>query len=65
MSTLTVKQELALLRSAVIGIIGKDPEGSYRPEFVKEMFATLSDTPEFEFSSPKQFLDHLKTFKKA
>lgn len=60
MHNLTVKQELALLRSAVISIVGKDPEGEYRPEFVEEMFATLSDKPEFTFTSQKQFLEHLK-----
>ena len=60
MSKLTLQQEVSLLRSAVISLVGRDTEGEYRPEFVQEIFATLSDKPEFTFSSPKQFLDHLK-----
>ena len=60
MSKLTLQQEVRLLRSAVIGLVGRDAEGEYRPEFVEEMLATISDKPEFVFSSPKQFLNHLK-----
>ena len=57
---LSLKQEVTLLRSAIISLIGKDPEGAYRPEFVEETFAALSDKPEFTFTSAKQFLTHLK-----
>lgn len=60
MERLTLKEEVKLLRSAVIGLVGEDKEGTYRPEFVEEMFASLSDKPEFVFSSPEQFLTHLK-----
>ncbi|HEX8947070.1 MAG TPA: hypothetical protein VF829_02550 [Candidatus Paceibacterota bacterium] len=56
MSTLTTKQELFLLRSAVIGLIGRDREGSYRPEFVKSTLAALKQKPVKRFTSPKQFL---------
>ena len=32
--------EIAMLRSAVIGFVGeKDPEGEYRPEFLKKVLA--------------------------
>lgn len=66
MNKLTLQQEVAMLRSAVIGLIAEhDPEGEYRPEFVEEMFRTLAEKPEFTFTTPKQFLKHLKAFKKA
>ena len=65
MSKLTLEQEVRLLRSAVIGLVGEDSEGNYRPEFVEETFAALSDKQRFVFSSPKQFLAHLKAAKKA
>lgn len=60
MSTLTIKQELTQLRSAVISLIGEDPEGVYRPEFVAETLAALAHKPEFTFSTPEKFLRHLK-----
>jgi len=56
MSNLTLKQEIELLRSAVIGIIGKDLEGEYRPEFVKSTFEALKRKPTRRFVSSKQFL---------
>ena len=59
MSNLTLKQEVELLRSAVIGIIGKDPEGEYQPEFVKSTFEALKRKPTRRFVSSKQFLEDI------
>lgn len=56
MNTLTVKQEITLLRSAVISLIGRDTEGEYRPEFVRSTLVALSRKPTKHFTSPKQFL---------
>ena len=57
MNKLTLEQEVSLLRSAVIGLIGeRDPEGEYRPEFVKEVFADLKRKPTKRFTSADQFL---------
>ena len=56
MNTLTTKQEITLLRSAVINLIGRDAEGEYRPEFVKSTLAALSRRATRHFTSPKQFL---------
>jgi hypothetical protein len=65
MEKLSIKQEVALLRSAVIGLIAEnDPEGEYRPAFVEEMFRTLAEEPEFTFTTGGQFLKHLNTYKK-
>jgi len=41
-SKINIAQELTLLRSAVIGLIGKDPEGEYKPEFVKKVLRALN-----------------------
>ncbi|RJQ34360.1 hypothetical protein C4568_02665 [Candidatus Parcubacteria bacterium] len=65
MNQLTLEQEVSLLRSAVIGLIGRDKEGEYRPEFVEETFAALAEKPEFVFSSPEEFLARLETKKKT
>ncbi|MCX6788192.1 MAG: hypothetical protein NT108_03465 [Candidatus Kaiserbacteria bacterium] len=56
MNTLTIKQEITLLRSAVISLIGRDTEGEYRPEFIKSTLAALSQKATRRFTSPKQFL---------
>lgn len=55
----TLKQEVALLRSAVIGLIGEDSEGQYRPEFVRSTFAALLRKPTRRFRSPESFLKEL------
>lgn len=56
MSQLTIKQELIMLRSAVAGLIGKDKEGNYRPDFVVEMLSSASRKPTKTFSNPDDFL---------
>ena len=37
----TLGKEVELLRSLVIGILGEDKEGEYRPAFVKKIFKVL------------------------
>ena len=56
MNQLTLKQEVTLLRSAVIGLVAKDREGQYRPEFVAEMFSSTKRTPTATFKNSEQFL---------
>lgn len=56
MSQLTLKQEITLLRSAVAGVLGRDREGSYHPEFVAEVFSSLKRKPTTKFTSPEEFL---------
>lgn len=55
-----LKQEVALLRSALAGLIGKDKEGQYRPEFVEEMYKELSRKPSHTFNTEADFLNQLK-----
>ena len=56
MNQLSLKQEVTLLRSAVIGLVAKDREGQYRPEFVMEMFSSTKRTPTTTFNNAEQFL---------
>ena len=61
MENLTLKQEVALLRSAVIGLIAEhDPEGEYRPEFIESTFAAMAEKPTHNFTTPKKFLADIR-----
>ena len=60
--TPTLAQEVALLRSAVIGLVGKDLEGEYRPAFVARTLASLGDAA-FDFSGSRKFLARIRTRK--
>lgn len=51
-----LQKEISLLRSAVISIIGKDDEGVYRPEFVKEILEAATETPQYRFQGKNSFL---------
>lgn len=65
MNTLTTKQELALLRSAVAGLVGRDKEGVYQPALVKELLASLSRTPTHTFSTPEDFLAQVQQMRRV
>jgi len=55
-----LQNEVELLRSYVIGQIGKDPEGEYRPEFVERVLkAAASNKAEHVFSDKESFLAYL------
>ena len=53
-----LKREVELLRSFVVGQIGKDPEGEYRPEFVKKILKAVAEKPKYTFDS-KTFLKRI------
>lgn len=53
-------QEIGLLRSAIIGYIGKDADGEYRPEFVKKLLRDAREDGVCVFKSKKLFLQSLK-----
>lgn len=55
-----IQEELRLLRSSVIGMIGKDREGVYRPAFVRRIQRALREKPEQIFRDEKSFLEHLR-----
>ena len=54
---MTVQQEITLLRSAVISIVGRDKEGEYRPEFVKGTLKALVRPATGVLTTGKKFLD--------
>lgn len=55
-----LKQEVGLLRSFVIGLIAKDQEGEYRPEFTKEILLALKERPVHLFKGAASFLKELE-----
>lgn len=55
-----IREELNLLRSFIIGMIGKDKEGAYRPEFVKRVFRSLQERANRSFRDEKSFLQDLR-----
>ncbi len=60
MNKLTIQEEITLLRSAVIGLVGKDAEGEYQSEFVRSTFAALKRKSTKRFVSSRRFLASLK-----
>lgn len=55
-----VKRELRLLRSLAISVAGKDPEGTYRPEFVRDILRASEEPAEYTFKSKAAFLRDLE-----
>ena len=54
-----IEQEVSALRSFVIGLAGKDPEGNYRPEFVKKVLKASQEDIVGEFKDSQSFLNKL------
>ena len=57
----TLGKEVELLRSLVIGILGRDKEGEYRPEFVKKILGSVREKAPHSFKNGKSFLKHFRT----
>ncbi len=54
--------EVSLIRSFVIGMSGKDPEGAYRPEFVEGILRISAPAvPHREFLGPGEFLRRIRS----
>lgn len=63
----TIKElsaEVNMLRSFVIGLAGRDPEGEYRPEFVGKVLESAKEPATDEFVSAKDFLSRLSRLEK-
>ena len=57
-------QQVVLLRSLVISVITeKDPEGEYRPAFVKKVLKAMKENPAFVYEGKGSFLRQLKRSK--
>ncbi len=55
----TIAEEVKMLRSFAMSIVGRDSEGEYRPEFVKHIMEMLKKGPTHSYKSSKQFLADL------
>ena len=58
--TFELKKEVELLRSFVVGQLGKDSEGNYKPSFVKKALEAAAQKPAHELKDSFSFLRHLK-----
>ena len=54
-----LEMENRFLRSFVIGVLGKDKEGNYRPDFVKKIIKKTEEEGEFCFCGGKDFMEKL------
>ena len=61
----SVKREVSILRSFAIGLAGKDPEGEYRPEFVREILQARGERADYVFRGKSSFLAELRRRKKS
>lgn len=57
-----LSQEVIVLRSLFIGVVGRDSEGVYQPAFVKSILKNIKNKPTEKFTTAKNFL---KQFKQA
>lgn len=57
----TLKRDVDLLRSALIGRHVIDHEGAYSPKFIREMLSSVVRTPTKLFRGKKTFLDEIKS----
>ena len=55
-----LKQEINMLRSLIIGTVGKDKEGNYNPDFVKNIIRNSQEKPIYVFKGQNHFLKLLK-----
>jgi len=60
MNMIALEKEVKMLRSFVISIVGKDPEGDYRPEFVRKALRDANLVPTKRFENAKKFLAELR-----
>ena len=56
---INTKDEIRLLRSFVIGMLGKDEEGDYRPEFVAKALKAAREESRGVITDPETFFKNL------
>lgn len=56
---LELQEEVRTLRSFVIGVIGKDKDGGYNPEFVKKVLQSSQEKPKYTFKDSASFLKQI------
>jgi hypothetical protein len=57
-----LKQKVQIMRSLLIGLVGQDKEGEYRPEFVRKILKAVGEKADFSFRNGKTFLSQLKKY---
>jgi len=57
-----LKQKMYIIRSLLIGLVGQDREGTYRPEFVRKILEAVGEKIDFSFRDEKTFLSQLKKY---
>jgi len=55
-----LREEVRVLRSAMVSVIGKDKEGEYRPEFVRQVLQAAGEKSTYLFKNAKSFLSELE-----
>jgi len=56
----TLKREVRTLRSFLISVVGKDEEGAYRPQFVREVLRAAREQPTRSFENAHSLLKELE-----
>ena len=54
-----LKRIVRVMDSLLIGIIGQDKEGKYKPEFVKKIIKAIGEKAEFSFNGKRAFLSQI------
>jgi len=55
-----LQKEIELFRSFIIGLIGKEKEGEYKPEFVEKVLKASREKATYSFKDKKAFLSQLE-----
>lgn len=50
-----LRREVQILRGGLVSVIGEDPEGQYRPEFVARILEAVEEQPTKRFTSAAAF----------
>lgn len=55
-NVLDLKKEMKVFRSFAVGVLGRDEEGEYNPDFVKKILGVSSESASFHFKNKTSFL---------
>lgn len=55
----TLKEEVKALRSFIIGVLGRDREGEYKPEFIRKVLKAAREKAIFTFKNKRTFLKQI------
>ena len=56
-----LKDEMRTLHSLVIGVLGRDEEGKYRPEFTRRVLKFSKEKAGFVFKNDRSFLKQIRS----